>query len=107
MNRGQEYIDTAHKTKDSKEDKTIKHISFYSELIETMGYDPQCALLEVKLVNDRQVRQYRNVPEEVWYSLRGNRHPDTYFRRHICGCYVEAVSETIAPEVSEICDIDA
>lgn len=79
-------------TKDSREGKAIKHISFYSELIETMGYDPQRALLEVRLMNDSQVRQYRNVPEELWYSLRGSRHPDTYFRRYICGCYAEAAA---------------
>ena len=32
------------------ETKKIKHISFYSTLIETVGYDPQRAILEVKLL---------------------------------------------------------
>lgn len=68
-----------------------------------MGYDPQRALLEVKLVNDTQVRQYRNVPEDIWYSLRENRYPDIYFRRHICGHYVE----TAVPEDSGACGIGA
>lgn len=76
------------------EGKTIKHISFYSGLIETLGYDPQYALLEVRLVSDRKVRQYSDVPEEIWYSLRQNYHPDTYYRRYICGCY----SESIVPD---------
>ena len=50
-----------------KEDDNIKHISFYSGLIQTVGYDPQRALLEVRLANDEKVRQYRNVPEDtIW-----------------------------------------
>ncbi len=27
----------------------IKHIGFYSGIIETVGYDPQCAILEIRL----------------------------------------------------------
>ncbi|MCI8528331.1 MAG: KTSC domain-containing protein [Lachnospiraceae bacterium] len=54
-----------------------------------MGYDPQCALLEVKLTSDGHVRRYRDVPEDVWYGLRENFHPDVYFRRYICGRYHE------------------
>lgn len=69
---------------------TIKHISFYSALIETMGYDPQCALLEIKLLSDGKIRQYKNVPEHVWYRLREDYHPD-YYRRHICGRYTEVI----------------
>ena len=46
--------------------REIKHISFYSTLIETMGYDPQCAILEVKLLSDGKVRRYENVPENIW-----------------------------------------
>ena len=73
------------------EDKTIKHISFYSALIETIGYDPQCALLEIKLLSDGKIRQYQGVPEDVWYRLRENYHPDTYYRRYICGRYTEII----------------
>lgn len=73
------------------EDGTIYYISFYSSLIETLGYDPQCALLEVKLSSDGRVRRYTGVPEDVWYGLRENYHPDTYFRKYICGKYPEEV----------------
>ena len=73
------------------EGRTIKYISFYSGLIEAMGYDPQCALLEIKLLNDGKIRQYVGVPEDVWYCLRENYHPDTYYRRYICGCYAESI----------------
>jgi len=58
-------------------------------LIEKIGYDPQCALLEVVLVNGGQVFQYEEVPEDVWYRLRATHHPDEYYRRKICGCYHE------------------
>ncbi|MCI9437497.1 MAG: KTSC domain-containing protein [Lachnospiraceae bacterium] len=73
------------------ENRRIKHISFYSTLIETMGYDPQCAILEIKLLSDGKIRQYKNVPEYVWYHLREDYHPDTYYRRHICGRYTEVI----------------
>lgn len=73
-----------------REEGTIYYISFYSALIESIGYDPQCALLEIKLLNDGQVLQYKGVPEEVWYRLRETHHPDVYYRRHICGRFQEA-----------------
>ncbi|MCI9337490.1 MAG: KTSC domain-containing protein [Lachnospiraceae bacterium] len=56
-----------------------------------MGYDPQLALLEVRLANDGKVRQYRNVPEETWYHLRDSYYPEVYYRRYICGCYAELI----------------
>ena len=74
-----------------KEDDNIKNISFYSGLIQTVGYDPQRALLEVRLANDEKVRQYRNVPEDTWYHLRGSSYPDVYYRRYICGRYAEFI----------------
>ncbi len=56
-----------------------------------MGYDPQCALLEIRLTGDGKVRQYGDVPEDTWYRLRESCHPDAYYRRYICGCYKEYV----------------
>ncbi len=73
------------------EGRKIKHISFYTTLIETIGYDPQCAILEVKLVSDGKIRQYKNVPENVWYRLREEYHSDSYYRRYIGGRYVETI----------------
>ncbi len=73
------------------EGRTIKHISFYSTLIETVGYDPQRALLEIKLLSDGKIRQYQDVPENVWYRLRWEYHPDSYYRRFICGSYEEII----------------
>ena len=39
------------------EDKAIKHISFYSTFIATVGYDPQTAMLEIKLMVDGRITQ--------------------------------------------------
>lgn len=77
--------------------RTIRHISFYTGIIETMGYDPQRALLEVKLMSDGKVRQFEDVPEDIWYHMRENYHPDTYFRRYVCGRF----KETILPDEEE------
>ena len=45
------------------EGKSIKHIRIQSGLIETMGYEPQHALLEIRLSDDGKVWQYRDVPD--------------------------------------------
>lgn len=67
----------------------IFYTYFFGSVIEAMGYDPQRALLEVRFLQNGEVKQYENVPEEVWYYLRENRHPDMYYRRYICGHYKE------------------
>lgn len=69
----------------------MKHISFYSGFIETMGYDPQCAILEIRLAGDGKLRRYCNVPESIWYRLRESYRPDIFYHRYICGRYAETV----------------
>ena len=49
------------------------------------------ALLEVRLLRRGRVRQYEDVPEDVWYRFRENGHPDAYYRSRICGRYKESV----------------
>lgn len=71
---------------------TIYFIGFYSALIEMAGYDPQRALLTVKLVNGRGIRRYMEVPEDIWYRLREKTNPDIFYRRYICGSFPEDVS---------------
>ncbi len=66
----------------------MRHVIFFGTLIETAGYDAQCALLEVKLMSGG-VYRYREVPEDIWYRLRENASPDIYYRRYICGCFPE------------------
>lgn len=67
----------------------MTYVDFFSASIETAGYDAQCALLEVRLIADGRIYRYREVPEEIWYRLRENVSPDTYYRRYICGCFPE------------------
>nr|WP_318683626.1 KTSC domain-containing protein [uncultured Acetatifactor sp.] len=57
--------------------------------IESAGYDAQCELLEVRFLCDGQVWQYTGVPEEVWYSFKGEAAPDMFFHKHIKGCFDE------------------
>lgn len=71
------------------QDKALYYISVYSGVIEGIGYNPQCALLEVRLRKGGQVLQYVDVPEDVWYNFRKDHHPDVYYRRQICGRYPE------------------
>lgn len=71
------------------EDRKFFYVNFFSALIESIGYDPQRALLEVRLQREGRVRQYEDVPEDIWYGLRENNYPDMYYRRHICGHYRE------------------
>lgn len=71
----------------------MRYVNFFSALIETAGYDAQCALLEVRLFADGSIHRYKGVPEEIWYRFREEDSPDAYYRRHICGCFPEACRE--------------
>ena len=67
----------------------MNHIHFFSVTIESVGYDAQRALLEVKLMQGSRIYRYREVPEEVWYRFRETASPDIFYRRYICGCFKE------------------
>ncbi len=67
------------------------YICFFSTLIDSVGYDPQRALLRVKLVRGEGIREYEDVPEDIWYCLREKSNPDVYYRKNICGRYTEHV----------------
>lgn len=67
----------------------MTYVRLLSTLIESAGYDAQCALLEVRLIVGGRIFRYNGVPEEVWYRLREDICPDDYFRRYICGSYPE------------------
>lgn len=66
----------------------MRHFIFGGTLVETAGYDAQCAVLEVKLTVGGICR-YMDVPEDVWYRFREDFSPDRYYRRYICGCFPE------------------
>lgn len=67
----------------------MHRFQFGAMTIESAGYDPQRALLEIKFTQDEQIWQYIGVPEELWYGLKREEQPDTYFRKYIRGCYTE------------------
>lgn len=68
---------------------SMTYVSFFSALIETVGYDAQCAVLEVRLAAAGRVCRYREVPEDIWYRFRENVSPDIYYRKYICGHFPE------------------
>lgn len=70
-------------------DRTTIYFSFCSAYIDAIGYDAQCELLEVRLLRSSRVRQYYNVPEEIWYQFRDSASPDIYYRSRICGYFPE------------------
>ncbi|MBQ2804139.1 MAG: KTSC domain-containing protein [Lachnospiraceae bacterium] len=62
---------------------------FGNNVIAAAGYNAQCELMEIEFVNDGQVWQYFDVPEEVWYQFKYNTAPDCFFNNFIKGNYVE------------------
>lgn len=58
-------------------------------MIDSAGYDAQCALLEIKFVCDGEIWQYSGVPEDIWYRLKATAGPDAFFHRCIKGCFEE------------------
>lgn len=62
---------------------------FAAKTIASAGYDAQYAVLEVEFAHDGQVWQYFGVPEELWYQFKREVRPDSFFHRHIKGCFEE------------------
>lgn len=50
-------------------------------------YFPIRKLLEIQFVNDENVYQYYEVPEEVWYAMRNTLSVDLYFNMQISSQY--------------------
>lgn len=57
--------------------------------IASAGYNAQQAVLEVEYSYDGQIWQYIGVPEELWYRLRREPIPDSFFHNHIKGHFEE------------------
>lgn len=51
------------------------------------AYFPIRKLLEIQFVNDENVYQYFEVPEEVWYAMRNTLSMDMYFNMQISSQY--------------------
>lgn len=83
------------KNKKSREQKITMSFSFCSTYIDAIGYDAQCALLEVRMARSGRVRRYADVPEEIWYRFRESASPDMYYRRCICGHFRETAARNI------------
>lgn len=77
------------KEKTFSKKSSIKTFSFCCLYIDTVGYDAQREILEVRLNNSSKVRRYTNVPEDIWYQFRESANPDIYYRRCICGHFPE------------------
>lgn len=58
-------------------------------VINSMGYDAQCEILEIEFRIDGQVWRYSDVPEHVWYTFRNAFSIDLYYFQDISGRYSE------------------
>lgn len=67
----------------------MKRLKFAGLIIESAGYDPQCALLEIEFAQDGQVWQYQEVEEDMWYRFKKQVLPDDFFQQCIKGRYLE------------------
>lgn len=69
---------------------------FGSMAIASAGYDAQCELMEIEFVQDGQVWQYSEVPEEIWYRFKFEARPDNFFHNYIKGRFSE---KRLLPEI--------
>lgn len=67
----------------------MKRWKLASRMIASLGYDALCAVLEVEYLMDGQVRQYLDVPEGIWYSLKASPCPEGYLNQNVVGKYQE------------------
>lgn len=65
--------------------------------IRSMGYCPQRMILEVEFESEVMLHQYLDVPEEIWYGMRGSADPCGYFNQFIFCRYSQ---RQIPPEES-------
>lgn len=67
----------------------MKRWKMVSRIIESIGYDALCAILEVEYREEVEIRQYLNVPESVWYELKESQSPEHYLISNVIGKYEE------------------
>lgn len=67
----------------------MKRWKMASDFIASTGYDALCAVLEVEYRPDGQIRQYLDVPENIWYALKAAPSPEGYLHLNIIGKYEE------------------
>ena len=67
----------------------MKRYNFGGEIIASVGYNAQYAVLEVEFVKEGTIWQYLNVPEEIWYRFKSESYPDLFFHQNIKGRFDE------------------
>ena len=67
----------------------MNRITFGTKLIASGGYDAQMAVLVIEFAQTRQVIQYIDVSEEIWYGFKSSGFPDRYFQYYIMGKFEE------------------
>lgn len=55
--------------------------------IKLLRYCPQRMILEVRFLEDNNVYQYFDVPEEVWYNMKNVADMDMFFNLRIASNY--------------------
>ncbi|WHH60973.1 KTSC domain-containing protein [Petroclostridium sp. X23] len=60
-----------------------------STMITSIGYDFSQAILEIEFKSNRQLWQYFDVPEYIWYEFESALSIGKYFHANIRGRYTE------------------
>ena len=66
----------------------IAHSRMMLEGIGCAGYDALYQILEIEFSTNRQIWQFYDVPEHVWYEWRSVREMRTYYHTKIFGIYI-------------------
>lgn len=67
----------------------MTRVKFAGVIIESAGYDPQCAWLDIRFTQDGHVLRYYEVEEELWYRFKKQVLPDDFFHQYVKGRYRE------------------
>lgn len=71
----------------------MKKYHLITKAINAAGYDALCATLELELLPDGQILRFYDVPEDIWYALKGESMAESYFNRHIFGRFESELLE--------------
>ncbi len=58
-----------------------------NDTITAIDYCPLRKLLELQFAGEKTISQYFDVPEDIWYALKGAQNMDLFFNTQILGRY--------------------
>jgi hypothetical protein len=67
----------------------MEYINVQSDMIRSIGYEPNSSILEIEFISDNSVWQYSDFPEFLWYEFQAAPSKGKFFHQQIKKRYSE------------------